>query len=903
MSIRRYVSLFILLAVAALAAPAGAAAAPGSFIAADTEEFGPLFYDSSGTNFQDNVVNILPGERVDFSYPVGNSVHNVAFLEAGPQPTSCTQTAGTIIPNLPVPPLPNFTQAPGWAGFCTFNNPGTYSFLCQAHGYMTGTVVVAPAPNQAPTVTADRTPAGDVVTGTTLAFTATGTDPDGDTLTYAWDFGDGDTSTDQNPTHGYATPGTKDVKVTVDDGKGGTAEATLTVNVTPPAGGNTPPTVTSSRAPDGNTRVGITVAFSATGTDADDDPLTYSWDFGDGSPASNLQNPEHTYLTAGTYNAIVTVSDGRGGSASAAPLTVVVQANRAPFIFTASANPSAGLAPVAAEFSANAFDFDGNALTYEWDLDGDGTFETSGQTASHTYTESASPVLRVSDGFGGVSTRTLEINVLPEVLDPDARFHALIFSRTAAFRHSSIDEGITAIRKLGTEQNFTVDAIEDPALFTDAFLSRYDVVIFLSTTGDVLDDEQQAAFERFIQSGHGYVGIHSATDTEYGWPWYGQLTGAYFRNHPEGTPTATVVNEDPTSPATAHLPARWTRVDEWYNFQTNVNPVVNGGGTDISPRGLTPIHVLLTVDESTYDEDDGTEGVDDDHPIAWCKRFDGGRMFYTALGHTEASYVDADFLKHIQGGLEVAAGVTPDANCGIPPNIAPAIEASRVPAGVVDAGEQVAFTAGASDADGEALTYAWDFGDGATSTEENPTHVFGAMGAYTVTLTVTDARGLGTTVELPVTVASNSTETQGDVGADVPLVLALAIAGPADFGSFTPGVANDYETSVTAQITSTAGSASLTVVDPSDADAGRLVNGTYALEQSLQARATNAANPDTAFGPIAGAASPLTLLQYPRAISADAVTIGFKQPIGAGETLRAGSYAKSLTFTLSTTTP
>ena len=170
---------------------------------------------------------------------------------------------------------------------------------------------------------------------------------------------------------------------------------------------------------------------------------------------------------------------------------------------------------------------------------------------------------------------------------------------------------------------------------------------------------QQAAFERFIQAGGGYVGIHSAADTEYTWPWYGQMVGGYFRNHPNGTPTATVVVEDATQPSTSHLPARWTRVDEWYNYQGIVNPVVNGGGTDVSTRSLTPIHVLLTMDESTYAEADGTDGVDDDHPIAWCKRYDGGRMFYTGLAHTEASCLEANFLQHFLGGLEVAAGYIP----------------------------------------------------------------------------------------------------------------------------------------------------------------------------------------------------------------------------------------------------
>ena len=196
--------------------------------------------------------------------------------------------------------------------------------------------------------------------------------------------------------------------------------------------------------------------------------------------------------------------------------------------------------------------------------------------------------------------------MFPEVLDPSARYNVLVFGKTAAFRHSAIDEALTAIRLMGSQQNFTVDYTEDATRFNDAFLSRYDVVVWDSTTGDVLNDTQQAAFERFIKAGGGYVGIHSATDTEYGWAWYGQLTGAYFRNHPTGTPTATIVVEDAElardvrtcRPAGRGLTSGTTS-------RRSINPVVNGGGTDVSPRGQTPIHVLLKMDESTYAENDG----------------------------------------------------------------------------------------------------------------------------------------------------------------------------------------------------------------------------------------------------------------------------------------------------------
>ncbi len=231
----------------------------------------------------------------------------------------------------------------------------------------------------------------------------------------------------------------------------------------------------------------------------------------------------------------------------------------------------------------------------------------------------------------------------------DESFDALIFSKTAAFRHSNIDEATTAIQGLAATNNFTVTVTEDGSAFNDANLAQYEVVIFLSTTGDVLNPAEQAAFERYIQAGGGYAGIHAASDTEYDWPWYGQLVGAYFNNHPAGTPTATVKVEDPAHPSTAGLARRWERTDEWYNFRTN--PAAN-------PR--TKLHVLASLDETTYTPGNGSMGAE--HPIAWCQDYDGGRSWYTGMGHTEASFTDAKFLDHILGGIQTAAGVV-DADC------------------------------------------------------------------------------------------------------------------------------------------------------------------------------------------------------------------------------------------------
>jgi type 1 glutamine amidotransferase len=223
--------------------------------------------------------------------------------------------------------------------------------------------------------------------------------------------------------------------------------------------------------------------------------------------------------------------------------------------------------------------------------------------------------------------------------DRDPAFAALVFSKTAGYRHESIPDGVEAIRTLGEQHRFAVDASEDATLFSDERLARYAVVIFLSTTGHILDGEQQAALERFIHKGGGFVGVHSATDTEYDWPWYGQLVGAYFKHHPQIQP-ATLHVVDPTHASTRALPALWTRTDEWYDFRD-----------DPSSR----VSVLLRLDETTYSG--ATMGAS--HPVTWCHSYDGGRAWYTALGHTKESYAEPLFLSHLLGGIQWAAGVAP----------------------------------------------------------------------------------------------------------------------------------------------------------------------------------------------------------------------------------------------------
>ena len=224
----------------------------------------------------------------------------------------------------------------------------------------------------------------------------------------------------------------------------------------------------------------------------------------------------------------------------------------------------------------------------------------------------------------------------------------LVFTKTTGYRHASIPAAVAAVQTLAARDGFTVDATEDAGAFTDQNLARYGAVLFLLTSGDVLDDGQQAAFERYIRGGGGFVGVHSAADTEYDWPWYGGLVGAYFKSHPAIQQATLDVAADPL---TAGLPRRWTRTDEWYDFQT-------------PPRG---VDVLVTIDETTYDP--GPDAMGAGHPITWAHAYDGGRAWYTAMGHTDESYSEPAFLTLLGNGILWAAGRLPAAAPAVPVRI------------------------------------------------------------------------------------------------------------------------------------------------------------------------------------------------------------------------------------------
>ncbi|HEY6746510.1 MAG TPA: ThuA domain-containing protein [Mycobacteriales bacterium] len=213
-------------------------------------------------------------------------------------------------------------------------------------------------------------------------------------------------------------------------------------------------------------------------------------------------------------------------------------------------------------------------------------------------------------------------------------YGVLVFSKTAGFRHDSIPAGIAALRALGARSGFTVTATEDAAAFTADGLARFRAVVFLSTSGDVLDPAQQAALEAYVRGGGGWMGVHSAADTEYGWPFYGELVGARFARHPS-VQAVTVRVRDGSHPATATLPRTWRITDEPYDF-----------------RAVPEAHILADLDESTYTGG----GMGADHPIAWCRPIGAGRSFYVGLGHPAALYADPDFRSLLLGGIRYVSG-------------------------------------------------------------------------------------------------------------------------------------------------------------------------------------------------------------------------------------------------------
>ncbi|MEU0150435.1 ThuA domain-containing protein [Micromonospora fulviviridis] len=232
----------------------------------------------------------------------------------------------------------------------------------------------------------------------------------------------------------------------------------------------------------------------------------------------------------------------------------------------------------------------------------------------------------------------------PAPVSNGIQYKVLVFTRSASGNNAATSAGVQAVQQLGRDRRFTVEVTNDPRKFDQAHLKQFRAVVFLNTAGDVLNDAQQAAFEAYYRDGGGFVGVHSAIEAEPDWTFLTNVLGTRATGAPTAASRATVTVADRVHPASETLPQRWSTTDRWYNFAANV-------------RGVS--HVLATVDEKTYTG--GSMGFD--HPVTWCKDYQGGRSFYTGLGATPESYGSADLRAHLGGAIQWAAGVT-DGDCG-----------------------------------------------------------------------------------------------------------------------------------------------------------------------------------------------------------------------------------------------
>ncbi len=227
---------------------------------------------------------------------------------------------------------------------------------------------------------------------------------------------------------------------------------------------------------------------------------------------------------------------------------------------------------------------------------------------------------------------------VPEFENPA---HILVFSRTGGYRHESISSGIKMLYDMSPKQNWIITATEETSVFNPDILSGFDVVVFMNPTGDDLSSAEKQAFENFMKTGKGIVGVHSATDFEFKWPFWGNLIGGYFKTHPPAQ-TATIIFENMDHPAMKPFEGMktYTTFDEWYSFREN-------------PR--KNVKVLATLDESTIKKSGNDDWKMGDHPIIWYQEKDGMRSFYTGFGHTHEAFQDEKIMKHIKNAVNWAA--------------------------------------------------------------------------------------------------------------------------------------------------------------------------------------------------------------------------------------------------------
>ncbi len=548
-----------------------------------------------------------------------------------------------------------------------------------------------------------------------------------------------------------------------------------------------------------------------------------------------------------------------------------------------------------------------------------------------TPVDTAGTGVTVGAAEDGVQVLRTYYNPMVPVAIPGATYKVLVNGRAGGFRHQSIVDFEWMIQDLGAKTGFDVD-IWDPSiggspgrypaagvsLPTSPFLDlntlkQYKTIVFNSTVGlnasSSLNAIELANFQEYIRGGGGFIGIHGAIDAMQNVPWYMDLAGAGFTNHgsnqggilieTESGGHVEFINADPAHTTTAAMPARWYDVEEVYN--TNRNPAEMG-----------IVHPLV------YENEDSLVGQlgygtgalhnSDMHSMVWCRNFDGGRSFSTTLGHNWTWATVTWFREMMLNAIQFTGGQE-YANCVTFNEVQDLLD-DAVADGDVNAAGASALNAPLASAD--AAYRAGDKAAAATSAKQFVAQAkrVANCGCADGGAALLELQSKG--VELVNWMSGDGSappaskfvqDAPGTVGGSVPATLSLSLGTPATFGSFLPGVGQTYTAGTTANVISSAGDALLSVSDPSATATGRLVNGAFSLAAPVRARATSARGTGSAFAAVGGSSSPTSLLTYSGPASNDSVTLSFEQAIGANEALRTGSYSKSLTFTLSTTTP
>jgi type 1 glutamine amidotransferase len=438
-------------------------------------------------------------------------------------------------------------------------------------------------------------------------------------------------------------------------------------------------------------------------------------------------------------------------------------------------------------------------------------------------------------------------------------------------------------------------------------LQQYKTIVFDSTVGingsSTVNAAEFANLQSYIRGGGGFVAIHGDTDSMQNVPWFQDLAGAGFTGHGSNSGGILIdtesgghveyVNADRAHATMKDVPDRFYSVEELYN--TNRNPAEMG-----------IVHPLMYENEDTLVNQigygPGPLMNSDVHAMTWCRNFDGGRSFTTTLGHNWQYATETWWRSMILNAIEWTGGQK-YANCVTFNEVKDLLDGA-VADGDVNAAGNTALRTPLNNADAAhragddaaAATFAKQFVAQAQRVA-NCGCADGGAALLELQSKGNELVGWMSGNEVAPPAPKFVQDTPGGVGGTVPATLALTLGAPAQFGALTPGVARDYTATTTATVVSTAGDATLSVADPATTNTGKLVNGTFALPQTLQAAV------GTAFAPVGGSASPTTLKTWSAPTSNEVSTVTFKQSVGANDALRTGTYSKALTFTLSTTTP